>query len=85
MCALYIPSLWFQAYLIIFPHVTMTQQLFSAFEECYTFMLLQNENWRDQVASIEVLEVENGEELKAHSDELHLMSAAAAEVCGEEK
>ena len=63
----------------------MTQQLFSAFEECYTFMLLQNENWRDQVASIEVLEVENGEELKAHSDELHLMSAAAAEVCGAEK
>ena len=32
-----------------------------AFEECYTFMLYHNENWRDQVATIEVLEVENGD------------------------
>jgi hypothetical protein len=34
--------------------------VFSAFEECYTFMLRQTDNWQEQVATIQVLEVENG-------------------------
>ena len=33
---------------------------FPAFEECYTFMLQQSDNWLEQVATIQVLELENG-------------------------